>query len=315
MSKEDELRYGPVGAEAIHLSVDMQRMFAEDTEWKMPWLPRVLPNVVAITATHPERTVFTRFFPARAPGHGVGMWRRYYERWSSMTIDELGGDMVDLVPSLASFAPPARTSTSTCIRRGPVATCTRSCQARASTLWSSRATRRTSACWPPCWARSTGASRVVLVTDAICGSADETHDSMMTIYMNPFPAGGVRDDGNPPRQLARRHPCERSAMTGSYLVQILLPKETGQGEKIPKDWFDSLVKEMTDKFGGATSFVRSPGEGLWRGDGGTERDNIAVIEVMTERLVPEYWRALRERLETELAQKEIVIRAQEIIPL
>ncbi|MEY9595598.1 hypothetical protein ABIF74_000288 [Bradyrhizobium japonicum] len=157
--------------------------------------------------------------------------------------------------------------------------------------------------------------RVVLVTDAICGSADETHDSMMTIYMNPFPAGGVRDDGNPPRQLARRHPCERSAMTGSYLVQILLPKETGQGEKIPKDWFDSLVKEMTDKFGGATSFVRSPGEGLWRGDGGTERDNIAVIEVMTERLVPEYWRALRERLETELAQKEIVIRAQEIIPL
>ncbi|BAR63469.1 hypothetical protein ACVIWV_010112 [Bradyrhizobium diazoefficiens] len=104
-------------------------------------------------------------------------------------------------------------------------------------------------------------------------------------------------------------------MTGSYLVQILLPKETGQGEKIPKDWFDSLVKEMTDKFGGATSFVRSPGEGLWRGDGGTERDNIAVIEVMTERLVPEYWRALRERLETELAQKEIVIRAQEIIPL
>lgn len=28
--------------------------------------------------------------------------------------------------------------------------------------------------------------RVVLVTDAICGSADETHDSMMTIYMNPF---------------------------------------------------------------------------------------------------------------------------------
>ncbi|MET4308011.1 hypothetical protein ABIC01_000989 [Bradyrhizobium sp. RT4b] len=40
MSKKDELRYGPVGAEAIHLCVDMQRMFAEDTDWKMPWLPR-----------------------------------------------------------------------------------------------------------------------------------------------------------------------------------------------------------------------------------------------------------------------------------
>jgi nicotinamidase-related amidase len=70
MSKEDELRYGPVGAEAIHLCVDMQRMFSEDTEWKMSWLPRVLPNVMEITAAHPERTVFTRFIPARAPGQG-----------------------------------------------------------------------------------------------------------------------------------------------------------------------------------------------------------------------------------------------------
>jgi len=26
-------------------------------------------------------------------------------------------------------------------------------------------------------------------------------------------------------------------MSESYLVQILLPKETGKGEKIPKDWF------------------------------------------------------------------------------
>jgi hypothetical protein len=75
------------------------------------------------------------------------------------------------------------------------------------------------------------------------------------------------------------------------------------------------LNELTDKFGGATSFVRAPGEGLWQGGGGTERDNIAVVEVMTERLLPNYWRALRERLETELEQEEIVIRAQEIIPL
>jgi len=30
----------------VHISVDMQRMFAEGTEWKMPWLERVLPNIV-----------------------------------------------------------------------------------------------------------------------------------------------------------------------------------------------------------------------------------------------------------------------------
>ena len=28
--------------------------------------------------------------------------------------------------------------------------------------------------------------RVMLVTDALCSSADETHDAMMNIYMNRF---------------------------------------------------------------------------------------------------------------------------------
>ena len=28
--------------------------------------------------------------------------------------------------------------------------------------------------------------RVILVTDALCSSADETHDAMMNIYMNRF---------------------------------------------------------------------------------------------------------------------------------
>jgi nicotinamidase-related amidase len=92
MSKSDELRHGAPGETAVHLCVDMQRMFAEATEWQMPWLERVLPNIVSITSAHPERTIFTRFVPARKPGLGAGMWRRYYERWRSMTIDELGPD-------------------------------------------------------------------------------------------------------------------------------------------------------------------------------------------------------------------------------
>lgn len=37
-----------------------------------------------------------------------------------------------------------------------------------------------------------------------------------------------------------------------------------------------------------------------------------MVEIMTERLDPSYWQSLRERLERELSQKEIVIRAQEI---
>ena len=45
MSKSDELRHGAPKETAVHLCVDMQRMFAEATEWQMPWLERVLPNI------------------------------------------------------------------------------------------------------------------------------------------------------------------------------------------------------------------------------------------------------------------------------
>ena len=36
-------------------------------------------------------------------------------------------------------------------------------------------------------------------------------------------------------------------MTGrpAHLVQILLPKETGGGEPVSRQWFDALLKELT----------------------------------------------------------------------
>ena len=53
------------------LCVDMQRMFAAGTDWKMPRLERVLPNVVAVAAAGPERTIFTSFIPAGRAGQGA----------------------------------------------------------------------------------------------------------------------------------------------------------------------------------------------------------------------------------------------------
>jgi hypothetical protein len=101
-------------------------------------------------------------------------------------------------------------------------------------------------------------------------------------------------------------------MKPSHLVEILLPKKTGQGDAISKEWFDAFVKQLTDKFGGATSFVRSPGQGLWQSGGGTEEDGIAVIEVMVKGLDAAYWQSLREPLEQELSQEENRDRAHEI---
>lgn len=106
-----------------------------------------------------------------------------------------------------------------------------------------------------------------------------------------------------------------SAPSHSYLVQILLPKLTGNGKPLEQEWFDSLFKELTDRFGGATSFLRAPGEGLWQSGTEVEQDNIAIIEIMTGDLDTAYWASLRGRLESDLSQQEIVIRAERIMRL
>lgn len=186
MAKNDDLRWGNPGENAVHICVDMQRMFSETTEWKMPWLQRVLPNIVLIAGAHPERTIFTRFIPAKKPGQGAGMWRRYYERWEAMTIDRLGAEMIGLVPDLAQFVPPARTFDKHVY--SPWTGSDLHEQLRGAGVDTLIITGgETDVC---VLATVLGAIdwgfRVILVTDALCGSADETHDSMMNIYMNRF---------------------------------------------------------------------------------------------------------------------------------
>ena len=89
----------------------------------------------------------------------------------------------------------------------------------------------------------------------------------------------MRYDRNYAGEVGRRWARGAHIMSASYLIQILRPRKTGAGERVAQQWFDGLLKEMTDRFGGATSFVRSPGEGLWREGSATERDSIAVVEI------------------------------------
>ena len=63
----------PIPDTAVHLCVDMQRMFVEDTEWRTPWAARVLPVIERLCEAKPERNVFTRFIPAARPGVWIGV--------------------------------------------------------------------------------------------------------------------------------------------------------------------------------------------------------------------------------------------------
>lgn len=64
--KQKGLRFGPLGQRAVHLCVDMQRMFDSGSPWQTGWLRKVLPQAVRLCEVRPERTIFSKFVPARA---------------------------------------------------------------------------------------------------------------------------------------------------------------------------------------------------------------------------------------------------------
>ena len=98
-----------------------------------------------------------------------------------------------------------------------------------------------------------------------------------------------------------------------HLVQLLLPTRDEQGRAYPRESYDGLVRVLTDRFGGVTAYTRAPATGLWESASGeTVRDQVIVYEVMVEALEPGWWADLRERLEAQFAQDELVVRAHEI---
>lgn len=42
----------------VHLCIDMQRMFSEDTRWHVPWMREVSPLIEELSGRHPENTIF-----------------------------------------------------------------------------------------------------------------------------------------------------------------------------------------------------------------------------------------------------------------
>jgi nicotinamidase-related amidase len=101
------LRFGAV-ENAVHICVDMQRLFAEETEWASPVVQEIAPVVAGICEHAPERTIFTRFLTPHRVEDAKGQWRAYYRRWSSVLAGQHDPDIFELLPELRRFAPPAR---------------------------------------------------------------------------------------------------------------------------------------------------------------------------------------------------------------
>lgn len=180
------LPFGPLGERTIHLCVDMQNMFAEQTPWHTPWMKRVLPVVVELVEAHSDRAIFTRFIPPTDPSEMSGSWRRYFERWREMTRDRIDPRLLELVEPLQRFVPPAAILDKRFYSPFHGTSLAQDLHDRGcDTLVVSGAETDMCVLASVLDAVDLGI-RVVLATDAICSSSDEMHEALLALYKNRF---------------------------------------------------------------------------------------------------------------------------------
>lgn len=114
------------------------------------------------------------------------MWRRYYERWREVTTESIDVALLELVPELQRFAPPARVIDKTVYSAffsGELHQLLRMVGVDTLVITGSE----TDVC-----VLSTVLSavdlgyRVIVVRDAVCSSTDEGHDALMTLYESRY---------------------------------------------------------------------------------------------------------------------------------
>jgi nicotinamidase-related amidase len=180
MAADDRL--APLTDRAVHLCIDMQRIFSPDGPWPTPWMPRVMPVVTEIVRRFPERTVFTRFITPLRPEDMPGMWRHYYERWRDTTRERMEPGMLELMPPLADFVPPATVIDKT--RYSGFAEPHLHGHLRARGIDTLIVTgSETDVCVLSTVLGAVDLGyRVILVRDAVCSSSDEGHDALLQVY-------------------------------------------------------------------------------------------------------------------------------------
>lgn len=172
--------------DAVHLSIDMQNIFAPGGVWETPWMERVLPLIVEITAHHAARTVFTRFITPVHAGDRPGRWRGYFQKWHRATRAELPASELELVPTLQRFVPPAEIIDKpaySAFYQSPLASFLS--KKGVGTLVITGAETDVCVLATVLDAVDLG-FRVVIVEDALCSSSDAGHDALMTLYRTRY---------------------------------------------------------------------------------------------------------------------------------
>ncbi|HEY5513153.1 MAG TPA: hypothetical protein VIK40_05875 [Geomonas sp.] len=98
-----------------------------------------------------------------------------------------------------------------------------------------------------------------------------------------------------------------------HLIQILLPLYDNDGKPFGQDEFLRVRDDLSDRFGGITTYMRSPARGLWKETRDTTvHDDIVIYEVMTDELDRDWWKGYREGLTANFRQALLIVRVSEV---
>jgi hypothetical protein len=97
-----------------------------------------------------------------------------------------------------------------------------------------------------------------------------------------------------------------------HLVQLLLPLTDNEGRRFDGAAYGQVRSELSERFGGITSFTRAPAKGMWKEGGHTAHDDIVVFEVMARELDHTWWEDYRAELERRFNQETLVVRALKV---
>jgi nicotinamidase-related amidase len=174
------------GERAVHLCLDMQRMFEPGGPWPTPWFDRVMPAVLRLVERAPARTVFTRFIPPARPEDARGMWQPYFRKWRNVTREVIDPRMLELASPLQRHVPPAVVFDKAVYSAFADPGLHAFLQERSvHTLIVTGAETDVCVLSTILGAVDLG-YRIIVARDALCSSADEMHDALLGLYASRF---------------------------------------------------------------------------------------------------------------------------------
>ncbi|MBT7203262.1 MAG: cysteine hydrolase [Deltaproteobacteria bacterium] len=98
------LVFGLLDDQALHICIDMQRIFLEPGPWFAEAGLDLLPMIDQLVHARNLPTFFTRFITPSTAMEASGRWQTYYEFWHKVTKEEAGEELLALHPTLQKFA-------------------------------------------------------------------------------------------------------------------------------------------------------------------------------------------------------------------